>query len=212
MRGMRNIVQVIGIAAVVAAGASCGSVARQGSSPVFLVIDSMGGIRGGSASPIATAELLSDVITNVTSPAPCTPAIPCPTIFNDTGTITLRAPLKDVGTSITTLAPSTNNEVTVNRYHVKYTRADGRNAPGVDVPLEWDGAVTGTIPAGGTLTTGFELVRHTAKEEAPLVQLRNSNNFISTITKVTFFGQDRVGNAVSVTGQIQITFGNFGDF
>jgi len=44
MRGMRNIVQVIGIAAVVAAGASCGSVARQGSSPVFLVIDSMGGM------------------------------------------------------------------------------------------------------------------------------------------------------------------------
>ena len=104
-----------------------------------------GGIRGGSASPIATAELLSDVITNVTSPAPCTPAIPCPTVFNDTGTITLRAPLKDVGTSITTLAPSTNNEVTVNRYRVEYTRTDGRNVQGVDVPFAWDGAVTGTI-------------------------------------------------------------------
>jgi hypothetical protein len=28
---------------------------------------------------------------------------------------------------------------------------------------------------------------------------------------VTFYGKDRVGNDVSVTGQIQINFGNFGD-
>jgi hypothetical protein len=29
---------------------------------------------------------------------------------------------------------------------------------------------------------------------------------------VTFYGQDRTGNNVTVTGQIQIDFGNFGDF
>jgi hypothetical protein len=29
---------------------------------------------------------------------------------------------------------------------------------------------------------------------------------------VTFYGQDRVGNAISVMGTIQIDFANFGDF
>ena len=76
-------------------------------------------------------------------------------------------------------------------------------------PLE--GAVTGTIPAAGTLTLSFEIVRHTAKQEAPLVQLIGSPRIISTIAEVTFFGQDRVGNDVSVSGSILIDFGNFGD-
>ena len=65
--------------------------------------------------------------------------------------------------------------------------------------------------SGGTLQLGFELVRNVAKEESPLVQLRTSNNFISAIATVTFYGVDRVGNNVQVSGQIQIEFGNFGD-
>ena len=44
------------------------------------------------------------------------------------------------------------------------------------------------------------------------MQLRTSSNIITTIAKVTFYGTDRVGNDVSVTGQITIDFGNFGDF
>jgi hypothetical protein len=212
MRGMRTIVWFLGLAAAVAAGTSCGSVVRQSSSPVYLVIDTLGGIRGGSSTTTATSFLLSDVITNVTSPAPCTTTVPCPTIFNDPGSVTLRAPLKDIGTSTTLLAPTTNNEVTVNRYHVKYIRADGRNVPGVDVPFEFDGASTGTVPANGTLTLGFELVRSAAKSESPLVQLRNNPDVITTIAEVTFYGKDRVGNDVSVVGHIQVNFANFGDF
>jgi len=212
MRGMRTIVRFLGLAAAVTAAASCGSVVRDSSSPVYLVIDTLGGIRGGSSTTTATSNLLSDVITNVTSPAPCTTTAPCPTVFNDPGTVTLRAPLKNIGTSTTLLAPTTNNEVTINRYHVDFIRADGHNVQGVDVPFSFDGASTGTVPANGTLTLGFELVRHTAKEEAPLVLLKNSNNFIATIAQVTFYGQDRVGNTVSVMGQIAVIFGNFGDF
>ena len=80
------------------------------------------------------------------------------------------------------------------------------------MPFAFDGAVTGTIPAGGTLTLGFELVRNVAKQESPLVQLKTSSNIISTIATVTFYGADRVGNDIQATGQIQIEFGNFGDF
>ena len=32
------------------------------------------------------------------------------------------------------------------------------------------------------------------------------------IARVTFYGADRVGNAIQATGQIQVEFGNFGDF
>jgi len=208
---MRNATRLLLLAALVAASVSCGDVVRQGSSPVYLVIDLLQGIRGGPTAGTASSTLISDVITNITSPLPCAPATPCPTIFGDSGTVTLRAPLKDIG-GATALAPTTNNEVTINRIRVEYTRADGRNTQGVDVPFAFDGAVTGTIPASGTLTLGFELVRNVAKQESPLAQLRTSPNFIASIAKVTFYGVDRTGNAVSVTGQIQIEFGNFGDF
>jgi hypothetical protein len=210
---MRNATRLLLLAALVAASVSCGDVVRQGSSPVYLVIDLLQAIRGGPTAGTPSSTLTSDVITNVTTPAASCgpPLLPCPTIFGDSGTVTLRAPLKDIG-GTTTLAPTTNNEVTINRVRVEYTRADGRNTQGIDVPFAFDGAVTGTIPASGSLTLGFELVRNVAKQESPLAQLRTSPNIISSIAKVTFYGVDRTGNAVSVIGQIQIEFGNFGDF
>ena len=205
----RSFVTLLGLAALVAGSISCGDVVRQGRSPVFLVVDSVAGIRGGPTAGAPASVLISDVITNVIAPAPCSAATPCPTIFGDSGSATLRAPLKN---AVQGLAPTTNNDVTVTRYHVEYTRADGRNTPGVDVPYPFDGVLTGTITAGVSLTIGFELVRNVAKQESPLAQLRGSQNFITAIARVTFYGQDRVGNAVSATGQIQIDFGNFGDF
>ena len=107
-------------------------------------------------------------------------------------------------------SPSSNNEVTINRYRVVYRRADGRNTPGVDVPYGFDGGVTGTVGAGASLGLGFELVRHIAKEESPLVQLANSRTTISTIADITFYGRDQVGNDISVTGSITVDFGDFG--
>jgi hypothetical protein len=207
---MRTSIRLIGLTALMAATVSCGDVVRQGSAPVFLVIDQLTAIRGGVAGT-ASSTLVSDVITNVITPEPCSAASPCPTVFGDSGSVVLRAPLKDTGAT-TNLAPTTNNEVTINRVHVAYSRADGRNTPGVDVPFGFDNAITGTIPAGGTLTIGFELVRNVAKQESPLVQLKTSSNIVSVIATMTFYGVDRVGNNIQTTGQITIEFGNFGDF
>jgi hypothetical protein len=114
--------------------------------------------------------------------------------------------MKDVSVS-----PTTNNQVTVSRYHVSYRRSDGRNTPGVDVPLGFDGAVTTTIPANSNGSLEFQIVRQVAKLEQPLVQLRQSSTVISVIADVTFFGADQVGNEVSVTGSVLINFGNFSD-
>jgi hypothetical protein len=133
-------------------------------------------------------------------------------VFNDIGQVVLRVVPKDIGTPAAAATPSTNNEVTITRYHVNYRRSDGRNTPGVDVPYPWDGAATGTVQIGGSLTLTFELVRHDAKLEAPLADLANNITIINTIGEVTFYGHDRVGNAISVTGTIQIDFANFGDF
>jgi hypothetical protein len=197
--------------AVIGLSASCGNVVRQGRAPVYLVIDQLQSVAGGSTAGTPSAFLLSDVLGSRTSPAPCTSTAPCPTVFDDSGTVALRLSLKDLGTATSPTTASTNNEVTINRYHVTYRRADGRNTPGVDVPYGFDGAVTGTVPAGGNMSLGFELVRHAAKEEAPLMQLVYNANTITTIADVTFYGRDQVGNDVSVTGSIQVDFGNFGD-
>ena len=210
MKGMRNVIRLVGLACVTVAATSCGSVVRQGSSPAYLVIDQLLGIRGGSSATTGASSLISDVITNVTQPAPCSTTSPCPTIFGDNGTVTLRAPLRDIGNT-TPLQPTTNNEITITQYHVEYVRTDGRSVQGVDVPYAFDGGTTGTVQAGGTLTLGFVLVRNVAKQEAPLAELRTSSNIINAIARVTFYGQDRVGNNVSVTGQIDVVFGNFGD-
>jgi hypothetical protein len=150
--------------------------------------------------------VLSDVIKNVTAPAPCSPTSPCPTVFSDNATATITASMKDVS-----ISPTTNNQITINRYHVDYRRADGRSIEGVDVPRAFDGAVTASIPANGSASVPFELVRHLSKSESPLIQLINSDNVIATIAVITFYGTDAVGNEVAAVGQVTVNFGNFGD-
>jgi hypothetical protein len=208
---MQRLKSVVIFTALAAVFASCGDVARQGRAPVFLVIDRLEGGRGGPDEPEFTGTLFSDVITLVTEPAPCSETTPCATVFPDSGRVTLRIVPKDIGTPLVPTVLSTNNEVTINRYRVTYRRADGRNTPGIDVPFPFDGAVTGTVPISGSIGLAFELVRHVAKNEAPLVQLKTSAKIIATIAEVSLYGEDRVGNDVSVSGTILIEFGNFGD-
>ena len=206
----KHIVQFVAVAGLVAATVSCGSVAREGRGGSFIVIDSLQGIRGAVTPAPSSAVLISDVITNVTSPLPCTPTAPCPTVFNDLGSAVMHIVMKDSG-SPTPTTPSALNDITLSRYRVEFTRADGRNAPGVDVPHPFDGIVTVTVTPQQT-TVGFDLVRHQAKEEAPLIQLLGNGRIITGLAKVTFWGRDQAGNEVKVEGNIQINFGDFGDF
>jgi hypothetical protein len=203
MTAFNQLKKLSGAIALIAASVSCGDVVRQGRSPVFLVIDQLLAAPGG-ATAAGTKEnvLKSDVAVN--SPAPCSMTSPC--VFNDGGSVELRALRKDVSAT----SPTTNSEVTINRYHVTYRRADGHNTPGVDVPYGFDGAATGTT-VGGQLKLTFEMVRHVAKLESPLIELGSNYGVITTIAEVTFYGRDQVGNDVSVSGNMQIDFGNFAD-
>jgi hypothetical protein len=207
-----RLFKLLALLAAVGGGVSCGDVARTGRSPVYLIIGQLQGARGGgSAANQFAATLQSDVLTLITSPAPCSATSPCPTVFADPGFVVLRFNPKDLGTAPIPPQPSLTNEVTITRYRVVYRRTDGRNTPGVDVPYGFDGGMTATIPTGGAVTVTFELVRHISKMEAPLIELVNNPNVISTIAEVTFYGHDQAGNELSVTGLMTVDFGNFGD-
>ncbi|MGC4084226.1 MAG: hypothetical protein QM736_19475 [Vicinamibacterales bacterium] len=208
---MRHITTFAILSTLAVGAASCGDVARNGRSPVYLVIDSIGGSSGGASDAKVTAVLSSDVLRLDTKPAPCSDSSPCATTYSDAGEAVFHLALKDIGTTASPTAPTTNNQVTITRYHVNYRRADGRNTPGVDVPYAFDGGGTITVPTTGTATLGFELVRNAAKLEAPLVQLVNNPTIITTIAEVTFYGQDLVGNDIQATGTVQVDFGNFAD-
>ena len=191
------------VAAVAASG--CGEYVREGRGPATAVVAMLEATPGSDPSQIG-GTLNSDVITYVKKTINGAEVL-VPTIFNDSGSATITVDLKNP--NLTT--PSTVNQVTFTRYRVEYVRTDGRNHQGVDVPYAFDSAVTVTAAPGNPGTAGFELVRHSAKTEKPLVPLADNLQFIYTIAKVTFYGRDHAGNDVTAAGQIGITFGNFGD-
>lgn len=192
------------------ASAGCGDVARSGRAPAQLMIELLEGSSGATPDEYSTT-MLSDVQTLVEQQINGQ-TVRVPTIFNDLGRVTLRLVLKNPGLG-TPLEPTALNEITVTRYRVTFTRSDGRNTPGVDVPYGFDGAFTMTVRAGGNATGGFDLVRHQMKVEPPLRNLVNGGNarFISTIAEITFFGQDQVGNEVTAVGMMTVNFGDWAD-
>ncbi len=184
------------------AGASCGSLTKQGQSASYLTIQNLEGASGANPATLANT-LQSDVLTIVKG---------VPTIFEDPGAVTFRLGLKDPGSSGSPSSPTANNYITVTGYHVAYIRADGRNTPGVDVPYPFDGSITVTV-VGGTTDASFVLVRAQAKREAPLAALAYGGGAdqISAIAEVTFYGHDQTGVPVSVVGRISIDFADWGD-
>ena len=189
------------------ASVSCGDQTRQGTASSYLIITSLEAAAGVDPSAFG-ATLSSDVLTVKDDVA---------TFFSDPARVQFSLGLKDPGPSTSPSTPTQNNFITVNRYHVRYTRSDGRNTEGVDVPYAFDGAFTVTV--SGDTTAGFILVRNQAKEEAPLKALACGTRglcggnpvIISTIAEVTFYGHDQTGREVSVVGNIGVTFADFGD-
>lgn len=192
-------IRLASVLGLILASASCGDLVRQGTASSYLVINELVAASGADPSNFS-ATLFSDVVTVKDDR---------PTIFADNGRVSFGIALKDPGSPGSPNTPSANNFITLDRYHVKYVRADGRNVQGVDVPYEFDAGMTFTVT--GERNETFELVRHVAKEEAPLAALVRSAVIINTIAEVTFYGHDQTGRSVSTTAHIGIEFGNFGD-
>jgi hypothetical protein len=188
--------------AMVAAG--CG-VAEQGRSPVVVRIDTLEAANGGTTTGTFGGYLHSDVqnIVNVNN-------VQTPTRFNDVGRVTMSLVLRDPGSPGVANTPSELNAVTITHYRVVYRRTDGRNVQGVDVPFAFDSGMTITVAPTGQGQQTFDIVRVSAKFEAPLQALVSNGQALDTIADVTFFGKDMHNNDVAVTGSIGITFANFG--
>jgi len=189
-------------AALVIAGmvsSSCGDVVHEGQSPAYLIVNTFDAASGADPGTFGGA-LLSDVVTVVDN---------VPTVFNDIGRVEFALGLKDPGPATGPTTPSKNNFITITQYHVRFIRSDGRNVEGVDVPYAFDGAVTATVSA--TLQITFNLVRHQAKDEAPLKALGGNRQILSTIAEVTFFGHDQTGREVSTVARMDVAFANFAD-
>lgn len=190
--------KLVTLAILLALGvAGCGEYVDSGRSPARPIISVLEGASGAEPDGFGN-PLSSDVITDGA-------------IFSDLGRVTMRLILRDPGSPGFTAAPTAVNQVTFTRYRVTYRRADGRNTQGVDVPYGFDSATTFTVPNEGTITASFEVVRHQAKLEGPLLALRVNSEIVTTIADITFYGKDVAGNDVSATGSMQVNFGNFAD-
>jgi hypothetical protein len=193
-------IRLAGVFVLILASTSCGTQTREGTSSSYLIISTLEGASGADPSKFGTG-VASDVITVKDNVA---------TIFADPGRVTFKLGMKDPGPSSSPASPTQNNWITLSQYHVQYVRADGHNIEGADVPYAFDGGITGTV-SGGDTSAGFTLVRNQAKQEAPLGALATNPISLSTIARVTFYGHDQTGREVSVTGNIDVTFANFGD-
>jgi hypothetical protein len=149
----------------------------------------------------------------------------CCSIFNDAATLGVEVYRKNP------LAASTPVEdVVLTRYEVRYMRTDGRNREGVDVPYRITGPLNVRIhaPGGSSESIGeviVDVVRHQAKLEPPLSRLRQLDEdagtlelgnlaagemLITTIAEITIYGETGNDRSLSATGQLQVTFADFG--
>lgn len=173
---------------------------RQGQAASYLILTALTGSNGcpnakGGSGTVMESDVLCGTGTSTES------------AVEDPGSASFQLALKDPGDPSAPTTPSTNNFITLTQYHVDYSRTDGLNTQGVDVPYSFDGTLTTTVSS--TATVGFTIVRLQAKAEAPLAAIAVNNIPITMNATVTFYGHDQTGRDVSVAGSIQITFANF---
>jgi hypothetical protein len=189
---LHSVVRLVLLALAVSA-ASCGSV-REGTGTSFLIIDGMEFAPGNDRTQFEST-LHSDVNTPGGN-------------FDDLAQATFRVGLKDPGSAAAANTPTQNQFITIDRYHVRFFRADGRNTQGVDVPYEFDGAFTATV-GDDPVQSAFVVVRHDAKREAPLAILGSNRLILTIIAEITFYGRDQTGHETQAVARASIDFGNF---
>lgn len=152
-----------------------------------------------SAPQAARAFIRSDVVTGGRAAA-------------DAAQVTLRLVPKDQAAAAGPAAPSGAYLAAIDRYRVRYVRSDGRNAPGIDVPHAWDGAL-GLTASLAARTVEIVLVRASAKLDPPLVTLREGGGdvVINAMAHVTFYGREHGGARVEAAGAIAVEFADWSD-
>ena len=173
----------------------CNPLEDDSKSSSFIIVES---ITGTDLSGKTAGFLQSDVV--------LTNSI----VTADVATATLRASLLDPAPI---LKPGQFNDIMLDRYIVSYSRVDGKNRQGVDVPYSFEGAFTQLLKIGTSTSISFVVVREVAKLESPLIDLaqNRAEGVIEATAKIEFYGHDLVENKVKATGYLTIFFANYAD-
>jgi len=174
---------------------ACNPLEDDSKSSSFIIIES---ITGTDIEGKTVSFLQSDVV------------LANSTVVADVATTTLQAGLLDPAPI---LDPSQYNDIILDRYIVSYSRVDGKNRQGVDVPYSFEGSLTQLLKIGNSVTFSFVVVREVAKLEAPLFDLvqNRAEGVIEATAKIEFYGHDMVNNKVTATGYLTIFFANYAD-
>jgi hypothetical protein len=195
---MKNMKKVFGIAVILTAFlalVSCNPVDNDSRSASLLLIDN---ILGVDADGTNANYLQSDVLMSNGS------------IRADSITATLRAELLDPDPL---LGASQYNDIVLTRYLVSFTRTDGKNVPGQDVPYPFEGSMSTVIKTGSTSSISLVLVREVAKLEPPLIGLVDlgAEVVLTCTAKIEFYGHDMVNRTIKATGYLTVYFANYAD-
>ena len=195
MNNMKKALRIAVILSAFLALYSCNPVEDDSRSASMLLVDN---ILGTDADGKSGNFLQSDVVLTTGS------------VRADSATATLRAITVDPKPL---LGVSPYNDIVVTRYLVSYSRTDGKNVPGVDVPYPFEGSMSTVVKAGSTASISFVIVREVAKMEPPLVRLVDlgAEQVLTCTAKVEFYGNDTTGRTVKATGYLTIYFANYVD-
>lgn len=197
MKKTMNILKIMALLPLAFAVVACNPIENETQSASMLVIENVLGtdLDGNNANYLESDVLYEDKDGNTS-------------VYNDAATLTITARLLD---PLSVTGPSYLNAVTLERYVVSYTRADGRNTEGVDVPYAFEGKLTSTINIDGTKEVSITIVRIAAKLEPPLVNIVNwrDEGVITALAKIEVYGRDQVGEIVKATGYLTIHFANY---
>jgi len=166
----------------------------QSGSKLLLISLTGNDLEGSAGSPV----IFSDVSVNNS-------------IINDNCVASLSAVLLDCRTGC---EATYYQAVNIDQVDVSFRRPDGKNTPGVDVPYSFTQPVSMLIQIDEILELPFVIIRHVAKLESPLIELRSlgQDKVLQIIADVTIHGKDLSGRRVQpVKGSITIWAANFGD-
>ena len=200
MRHMTTWLKILGLAALVLLAWACNPVEDDSKSPSMIVVEAVRGadVEGNEADYLQSDVIVVDATTQATS------------IHADAAVATLRAATLDPKP---VSGVSQWSDITLTRYVVSYSRTDGNNRPGVDVPYPFEGSMSILLKTSVSTDVGFIVVREVAKAEPPLVNLvaNRAEGVIQCRAQIDFYGQDLTGKNVKATGYLTVFFANYED-
>lgn len=200
MEKTKNSLKILAILSAVFLLFSCNPLENETESASLLVVQSITGtdIDGNTANYLQSDVQRVDEQTGQSY------------VIADVAKATLKVSLLDPSS---TAQSSQYNSVAINRYVVSYSRSDGLNTPGVDIPYSFEGTLSILIDVGSSAVISLIVVREVAKLEPPLINLHEGGEegVLQVTAKVEFYGQDMANNKVKAIGYLNIFFANYTD-